>query len=196
MAVDIKATDMLRSQKVAESNFVRVAQSLPDPLCEREDNLTSEFHRHTGTRLEQLRSLYDFMDELYTCVDQHTPCGPGCTACCYYAVSITELEVQLIETETPHARRSNPSTVDKPHGMPCPFLSRGVCSVYESRPFVCRRHITLDDSPRWCATDVCHDIELPQLNFSEVFAVFDGLQDTNEQTNDIREWFASPGRIT
>lgn len=41
---------------------------------------------------------------------------------------------------------------------PCPFLSAGCCTVYESRPTACRLHVVTSE-PQLCANDVKEDEE-------------------------------------
>lgn len=178
-----------QSQKKAEVAFTRVAQNLPKALVEREDTLLKTFAKLTGSDVDKLRWLYNFMDELDQVVDQFTPCKSGCTACCHYAVEISELEIELIEAETSHSRLIKPVPIQSAHGCPCPLLQEGKCSVYLARPFVCRTRITLDDTAKWCAPEVCHDVELPQVSFSEVAEVFDQLRQDGRATADIRERF-------
>lgn len=186
-------TEAHRSQKNAEANFVRIARALPESLARREETLLDAFADLDEAPLERLQRLYTFMEELYRFADKHTPCQRGCDACCHYAVSVSELEVQFIESRTSRQRGPTLKQIDQPHGTPCPFLRGGECSVYSSRPFACRRHVTLDDDARWCAVDVCHDIELPQLNFSEVISVYEKIvEDARSQHADIRGWFDEP----
>ncbi len=194
MTSDQTTTEARRSQKNAEANFVRVARSLPEPLTLREEKLLDEFDNQEEPPLERLKRLYAFMAELYGYVDRHTPCRRGCDACCHYAVSVSELEVLWIEINSPHKRAYQLNRIEHPHGTPCPFLKEGQCSIYAVRPFSCRRHVTLDDDARWCAVDVCHEVELPQLNFSEVHAVYERIVAECQQSEhaDIREWFGQP----
>lgn len=190
MTTDPTITEAHRSQKNAEANFVRIARALPESLARREETLLNEFADSDEAPSERLQRLYTFMEELYRFADTHTPCQRGCDACCHYAVSVSELEVQFIESRTSHRRGPALKQIDQPHGTPCPFLRGGECSIYPMRPFLCRRHVTLDVDARWCAVDVCHDIELPQLNFSEVMSVYEKIvRDARSQHADIRSWF-------
>lgn len=191
MTSDQTTTEAKHSQKNAEANFVRVARALPESLTAREEQLLDEFDNREEPPLERLKRLYAFMEELYRYVDQHTPCRRGCDACCHYPVSVSELEVLWIEINSSHKRSQQLKQIEQPHGTPCPFLEDGQCSIYAVRPFVCRRHVTLDDDARWCAVDVCHDVELPQLNFSEVLGAYERIVAECQQSAhaDIREWF-------
>lgn len=191
MTSDQTITEAERSQKNAEANFVRVARALPERIAAREEKLLDEFTDTDEPPLERLKRLYAFMDELYRYVNRHTPCRRGCDACCHYSVSVSELEASWIELNTPHERSRPLKGIEQPHGTPCPFLDDGECSIYSVRPFLCRRHVTLDDDARWCAIDVCHDVELPQLNFSEVQAVYERIIAECQQSEhaDIRAWF-------
>lgn len=185
---DGKSNDIQHSQQVAKVNIQRIVRSLPVSLAKREENLQSEYKQRSGSDLENLAWLFAFMDELNGVVDQHTPCKAGCSACCHYAVMVSEIEVRVIEANTSHRRAESRRSVKQAHGTPCPFLRQDRCSIYAVRPFTCRRHVTLDATPKWCATDVCNDVELKQIRFSEVAAVFDELRQ-RQAYGDIREWF-------
>ena len=40
------------------------------------------------------------------------------------------------------------------YDTPCPFLVEGECSVYEHRPFACRKHHSLDIGALFCRLDL------------------------------------------
>jgi Fe-S-cluster containining protein len=84
-------------------------------------------------------------------------CTKGCSYCCQLKVDAYPQETfriarglraradqaGLIETLATHAAR-NKDVVDKRSREPCPFLVDHTCSIYELRPVMCRRTVSLD----------------------------------------------------
>ncbi|MCK4493786.1 MAG: YkgJ family cysteine cluster protein [Methylococcales bacterium] len=177
--------------RFATKNFEKVTLSIPRVLIEKEDKLLQRFMKNKRNSLKKLRLLYEFMDNIFKHVNKNTPCQKGCNSCCHYNVSISELEVQFIEKETNFKRIKTNSFVSNFHGVPCPFLKQGVCSIYNSRPFVCRRYISLGSSNKWCEVDIANEYEFPLLNFSEIDKSYAFLLTESELSNvsDIRQQF-------
>ena len=175
---------------------MEVLQSLPRDLLAREDQLVATFRKLEGTALAKLERLYVFMEEVYKFVNRFTPCKKGCSYCCFYRVSISELEIQLMEA---HGIKSSMTGFSgEPHGTQCPFLDRNKCSIYKYRPFVCRQHIMLDHSAKWCRPDVCNDIPLANILFTEINKVYRALMHESglQRRVDIREVFARQGNVS
>jgi Fe-S-cluster containining protein len=156
------------AQENARNNYQLIVSRIPPRLAQREENLFEKFLKHRGSALTQLQALYEFMDEVNGFVSQFTPCKKGCSSCCYYSVSISGLEILYIETKTKVKRLKRPLPKSNFHGLPCPFLQNGGCSIYEHRPFFCRRHTTLCRTPTWCHPDICNSEKFPLLGFSEI----------------------------
>lgn len=175
----------------ATLTFKKVIESLPSSIVKKEENL---FHRFVGSKRNsfyKLKLLYDFIDKIYQYVNKNTPCKNGCNHCCYYKVSISELEVQYIESVNNIKRNCGHQNNSDFHGAPCPFLKNGSCSIYESRPFVCRRHVALASSANWCAIEIANKYRFPLLAFSEIDKSYDYLVNESglNHRNDIREHF-------
>jgi hypothetical protein len=185
----ITQEEIQRIRAKAKINAEKISDSLPLKLKEREDNLVTRFSKHKGNSLTKLKALYDFMDELYSFVNQHIPCKKSCSYCCYYEVSISEIEVQFIEQSLKIKRLKNKYSGIF-HGTPCPFLKEQVCSIYLYRPFFCRYHITLKDLLTYCHPDVANEFEVPMFHFSEVIKVYNMIiQENQSDMFDIREAF-------
>lgn len=171
----------------------KVIESLPRSLAKNEENLLQRFIGSKRNSFNKLKSLYEFMDNIYQYVNKKTPCKQGCNHCCYYNVSISELEIQYIESRNGIKRNKIHQDISDFHGTACPFLKNGSCSIYETRPFVCRRHVALASSPNWCAVEVANKYEFPLLSFSEIEKSYEYL--VNESglnlRKDIREHFHS-----
>ncbi|MGZ8175684.1 MAG: YkgJ family cysteine cluster protein [Methylobacter sp.] len=175
----------------ATQNFDRVIESIPKPLVKKEDNLLKFFMKNKRNSSNKLKLLYDFMDNIYQYVNKNTPCKKSCNHCCYYNISVSELEIQYIESSNNIKRNQSHSIVSDFHGTPCPFLKEGCCSIYNSRPFVCRRHVSLGSSDNWCKVEVANKHEFPLLSFSEIDKSYDFLVNESglNQRSDIRQLF-------
>lgn len=156
------------AQENARRNHEQIIRQLPKSLAQREDKFFQRISDHKGNALTKLRVVYEFMDELYAFVSKFTPCKKGCNFCCYYPVSISELEIDYIESTSHFKRLKMPKPESNFHGKPCPFLNDGACSIYQIRPFVCRQHVALTKTATWCHPDQCNSEELILLKFSEV----------------------------
>jgi len=189
----MEESDYRIEHKFATNNFEKVTSSIPKNLIQKEDKLLERFIKNKRNSHQKLKLLYNFMDSLYIHVNKNTPCQNGCNHCCHYNVSISELEAELIENETKAKRLKGLSNtfVTDFHGIPCPFLKEGSCSIYSSRPFVCRRFVSLGSSKKWCEVKVANEYEFPLLNFSEIDKSYDYLVNESGLNNrsDIRQQF-------
>lgn len=107
--------------------------------------------------------------------DKVIQCKAGCSACCYYVVTIGQMEalalakyVRSINADTPAFREDlqDRATLMRQHmsaqlhhqrgytamRVPCVFLKDAKCSVYDIRPPVCRSHLVITD-PKHCETN-------------------------------------------
>jgi uncharacterized protein len=78
-------------------------------------------------------------------------CRPGCTDCCHHIFSITEIEaaeiavgIERLEPEgresiVARARDYIQARLVRGTRLPCPALSQGICTIYDSRPLMCRK---------------------------------------------------------
>jgi Fe-S-cluster containining protein len=175
----------------ARANSDRIIKGLPINLVKMEETLTDRIAKHKGNSFTKLEVLYSVMDKIYSFVNNYTACKKGCNHCCYYKASITELEIQYIEKTTVIKRLKNKLPKAEFHGIACPFLHNGSCSIYKSRPFVCRRHISTCETATWCHVDKCNTQSFPLLNFTEVDKSFHIIAAKIGQSehNDIRQIF-------
>lgn len=160
----------------AQRNFDRLMASLPTRLSEKEDRLATQIMRAKTNPATKLESLYSFMKELYEFASKHTPCKKGCSGCCHYSVTVSEIEIAYIEKHTQTKRRKEFLDKRDFHGSPCPFLKHDACSIYEARPFVCRKHVALTATNTWCSPEISNDEQFPLLRFSEVDKAFDHIR--------------------
>lgn len=181
--------------EVAQENervgLSKVRLVLPNRLAEKENRLVEWYTRLKGNQRIKLLALYEFMAELYRPIASLTPCKKGCASCCYYPVSVSDDEIDIIERGTGRKRIKKLWPAGSFHGKPCPFLKKGECSIYDYRPFVCRRHLSLTKTPHWCHPDRANEAEFQQLRFSEVELVFKLIlsEGAPERPVDIRQVF-------
>lgn len=178
------------SQLTAKETVNKIERLMPPSLKDKEEQFAYTFARHNGNTYSKLQYLYDFMGDVYGFVGNHVPCKKGCNHCCHIPVSISELEVEYIIKLTNIKRSKVTSLVNVDKG-PCPFLKKGACAIYKVRPFVCRRHVMLDETAKWCHVDVCDKITLTQLTFSEIDKFYELLLHASGKNTrlDIREAF-------
>lgn len=123
------------------------------------------------------------------------PCRKGCSACCSYLVSLSIAEVlrlqsefllfpaderisilrscvdvasKLLKQNTTQLSNLGDSQLSEWYmelGIQCPFLSNGLCRIYEQRPLACREHIVTSPSA-WCGGGGSHKPHIVQLPVS------------------------------
>lgn len=188
--------DEVASQAIefADRQQQRAVSALPKDLIEAEDRIMERLARAKGGPFIRLRVLYDLMDRLGSALTPFTPCKSGCSSCCHYPVRVSELEVRYIERKTRHTSRLRKGVAQHWHGTPCPLLKDGRCSIYEHRPYVCRRHLVLTATNHWCHPVRANTIQLPLLGFSEADKahVALGVESNLSDAADIRDWFPPP----
>jgi Fe-S-cluster containining protein len=138
-----------------------------------------------------LRDMYDLVDRVGRLVDPFTVCREGCAACCHIPVFITEVEATYIERNEKNQVARGVRSSRTRHSGACTLLSSdGRCTVYKSRPLVCRIYAAFDD-PVLCENkDIEHITYGPASN-----QLFRGCCSWLSQLNkhgaiaDIREFF-------
>jgi Fe-S-cluster containining protein len=88
-------------------------------------------------RYQQLRDYCDaFWDRVYKKYAVEFACAPGCATCCELP-SVNYLEAYLMAGIIETGPQQHAPT--RAQG-PCPFLANDRCTVYASRPLICRTH--------------------------------------------------------
>jgi len=170
----------------ARKNYAKLTSQYPPSLQQREDSLLQKLQNSKLGRLKKLELLYSEMEAIYEFIHKFTACKKGCNHCCHYEIAITDLEIEYIKSKV-KTKKIKPS----PFGQACPFLKKGICSIYEYRPFICRRHLSIADTANWCELDVCNEYEFPLINLSEIdksYAYLIGRQGMGSLV-DIRQAF-------
>ena len=150
----------------AQNAFNTMLKAMPFRLQQKEDEFGRKLANSRLNTIGKLKVLYDFMDEFFGHVSDFTPCKKWCSYCCHYEVCVSEQEVKYIEKNTKYKRLKRPKVVIGGHGKPCPFLKNGACSIYDERPFVCRKHVVFRKSNVACHPDVCFQNQSIQLRLS------------------------------
>lgn len=137
-------------------------------------------------------------------------CRKGCSHCCHISVVVSKSEASVIAKETgarlnPQAGaivasdedRSMEETIDQFksqfHGVACPFLEGGSCSIYAHRPLACRLQVNMDDDDLLCRlVDGGEMPRVPYLNMQAHTFYALSVWGPHQQYDDIRAWFA-PG---
>lgn len=122
------------------------------------------------------------------------PCKKGCAHCCHIPVLMHYHEAATISKLTGRKMRALDSYTAEANfhytGTPCPFLEENRCSIYQSRPFACRVHYSLDrDESRCVLTGERQSV--PYLNrkaFDMAYVNAIGT-DNDIRVADIRDFF-------
>lgn len=128
------------------------------------------------TNLKDYPNLLYYIDKVMETIYPYTDCHKGCDACCRMNVSTFEFEAELIkkhiannwskEERNELHRKIHQMKLEHPEifylastkirfiGVPCPFLKDGCCSVYDCRPFMCRKYVS------FLPANICYDAQL------------------------------------
>jgi len=162
---------------------------MPRKLARREKKIFEKLSLSKELPLTKLEKLYMFLDELNSYVGKFTPCKKGCSHCCYIKISISSLEGEYIESNL-GIKRKMKLNIKNLFGTPCPFLDNNTCSIYQFRPFMCRRHHALTKNSTWCELDKCNKYEFPQIRFTKVEDSYNFLKSVSGSFEyDIRQLF-------
>lgn len=172
--------------KVAEKNNERLNKEVPESIRNRENLLLQKIMSSRCSPVKNIQILFSEMDVIYNYINKYTICKKGCNHCCHYEIMVSDLEVDYINNKV-NTRKINIAT----ESNACPFLKRGICSIYEYRPFMCRRHVSINDSHKWCKFDICNIYNFPHVALSEVDKCYAFLLGTDGLNNmkDIRQAF-------
>jgi uncharacterized protein len=175
--------------EAAENKINIFKQSIPDAIRQRESELFQKITTPGQDRLKSLELLFSEMDVIYNFVHNFSICKKGCNYCCQYGISISQLEVDYIRKKV-KLNKSMINTIDSG----CFFLTAEICSIYDYRPFSCRRHLAFYDSPEWCELDISQNQRFPNIDCTEIDKCYAYLTgpDGRNLSKDIRQAFACP----
>ena len=175
-------------QEFSRTACERLIIGFPAKLLKKESAIADRLSQVKLSPLKKLEAVYELLGEIGAHIAPSTPCKKGCSSCCHYGVTVSEIEVQYIEARTKHKRLKQMLPNEDFHGQACPFLKENSCSIYLARPFVCRRHHSLAPTPEWCAPDKSAAGDFTRLESSELKNAFDALR-VGSPVWDIRQVF-------
>lgn len=128
--------------------------ALPAELNALDDQIEAALSRENASPKSKLGKVYRLADTAAAAAEPYVACRKGCSACCKMNVSISSVEAERLAVVS----RRKMQTLHRPikheegrfAGVPCPFLTEDVCSVYDSRPYACRAHFSFDQDSYWC----------------------------------------------
>jgi Fe-S-cluster containining protein len=140
----------------------------------------------------KLMRFFEAADAYCAAILPYSACKQGCSHCCNIAAALTWTEAELIGKRIgrkPKVLTHKPDIIanqTKYRGVPCPFLKKGKCSIYDIRPLACRIHFNMADTPALC--DLSLPTTIPMINNDTIdklhFHAFPG-----DMWADIRDFF-------
>lgn len=192
----------------------RLTAAAPDLDRRQSDIARRSLHENRSTR-SRLRLAIQLVDELGRVLaapagegsdEPLAACRPGCAHCCHIRVEMTQLEAEQLGAaigRRPHTQHryhgAEPDAYD--YATPCPFLvagdapGRGRCSIYEQRPFACRKHHSIDVDALFCRLDMPHREAVGQVSMDAALVVYGSAMTGSMGVVDIRDWFPGPAEL-
>lgn len=178
-----------------EENLRRLG-TCADELGELIENAPRSIASRKGSSSQKLFKLLEVADEISKVVGKVAPCRQGCSHCCRMAVTIGSAEARVIgeairvpPSPVPAVIRTHDEVIEKYMQVPCVFLKRGSCQIYDHRPIVCRTYFNLSDYPELCSIDnkegtvPCLDLRPLEIAMASI------MMSPQESVGDIREFF-------
>lgn len=187
----------MEAEHQAKGNFARMSNAVDlEPLVR-------AFERIVTLPISKRAKMDRFLEAgsaLSEAVRPYTACKSGCSYCCNIAASITAREAAIIEKATGRKARSFDGKInleesrDQYTGVPCPFLKKGKCSIYEARPLACRIHFNFSDTSFFCNTEVPPGQSVvPNFNMNRILLAQAKIFH-NEAWADIRDFFPTKAK--
>lgn len=148
----------------------------------------------------KMNRLKKLADKISAAVVPHSACRNGCSHCCNISAIITQTEANALTAASGRKAKQLKSpppseeAIMKYFRVPCPFLEKGRCSVYEDRPLVCRLQFNIADTPYFCDTaiepkdSIVTMLNVHQLEHGYMMAFL------KDSWGDIRDFFPSSGK--
>ena len=181
----------------AQSNLERATSQHRVALGSLQKQLKETFSPSTNKamRLTRVRFIAGQWSGL---LQPFSACRFKCSHCCHIDTDLPRSEAQLIAKKT-GAKLLNPATrpagteqspANKFLGVPCPFLNKQGCSIYEDRPLACRTLVSLADDAQLCELRPGEVVPVPYANATALQAAFVAVTQ-HEDWADIRDWFGT-----
>lgn len=129
-----------------------------------------------GTLPEKYKRIMLLVKSAADIVAPISACGKGCGHCCKMAVTVTSYEAELIGKAVGVEPAKNvkmsldqDAMVAQYMNVPCTFLKKGICQIYDHRPLPCRTHFNVSDFPQLCDTINHPGQDVPNINFTKLW---------------------------
>lgn len=187
------------NSKLKESNEFIETQSnacyslFSEDLKEDENTFKQKIKLQNLSNKNKLIKLYNLSDKIMNNAKNFVACKETCSHCCHINVQITYLEVEHIQKNT--GIKANVLNKSKIHnikdflGVACPFLKENKCSIYQYRPFACRKHLSFDKDNYWCNTQNFIEKPIKQISFDYEDSYFHITNYNKTIVGDIRDFF-------
>ena len=180
----------------------QIEQAAPG-LNERQADIAKAAVEQQGSARRRLKVARQLVDEFARTIEPLAACRRGCAHCCHIKVEMTEIEAEQLGAaikRRPNAKYSYMvDDVDAyNYNTPCPFLAKDHSrSIYEHRPFACRKHHNLDQDEVFCRLDVPPSFNAGVLKVRPNAAMFAywGAMTSSKRIADIRDWFPGPAEL-
>jgi hypothetical protein len=156
---------------------------------------------------QRLAVALRMVDELGKVLQPMVACRKGCDHCCHIRVDMTQLEAERLGQAIgrkpnarlrymPHQEESVPESFG--YHTPCPFLVHGECSIYDHRPFACRKHHSLDIDALFCRLDLPQAFAdcVPRVQPGLAMLAYGAAMSPSMGMGDIRDWFPGPRELS
>lgn len=171
-----------------QQNIDKAVKSIPKKLIEKENSFFDKLSQSPLSNVKKLELIYSFMQQLSDAYESCTPCKKGCSICCSLgAITIHDVEIELIKKK--YKLKGN-IIKPKENGY-CHFLKDGQCSIYDARPYVCRRYHSFYKDNSACLPNnqkILRDAGIQEtiLEFSEIKKLFNTIiRDSNSKRHTL-----------
>jgi len=187
-----------RQQALAGLGPRRLAQleALAPGLEQRQADAALRAVHEPRSNRSRLGVALQLVDAFARAVEPLAACRRGCAHCCHIRVEMTELEAERLGQaigRQPNTRHRYLPAQASAYGYdtPCPFLVDSECSIYEHRPFACRKHHSVDVNELFCRLDVpaAFAASVPQVRPTAALLVWGSAVTASMGVADIRDWF-------
>lgn len=169
--------------------------ALPKNLVELEGSLPTDIDRANASARSKIGKIYRLMDQIAEVRAPHVACASKCADCCRMNVSISGLEAKLIAEATGWKVATVANSIKHEQGafvgVPCPFLSDDLCTIYEHRPLVCRKHASFYTTAKWCMPEHSLRTVAPMVTSSGIDEAYFAVSSGRDRMilADIRDFF-------
>jgi len=185
------------TQETAKKNYEAFLAAIPVEVHRREEKLVGILRSMNAKPMVKLAQIRKLVETLFAYADGHVVCKAGCAYCCHLKIEVSRLEAEYIGEKTGVIPARLVEVVRRdPHAFseqtPCPFLKKGMCSIYEYRPLICRMHVSMDVDDYWCRFENWKNPggAVPKPKFHSILNAYIELNEKSGSVlADIRDYF-------